>query len=120
MNWIANYLSNSTGSGAANQLMDADHVGIIHGSLTRLFENAKFLDDAAFIAFTTALCRLSAEASGLPIGEEESSSVNKSARSVSQMNYLVSSVMTNQELFRKYSTRHHLQWKSCDILLFSI
>lgn len=76
-----------TGSGATNQLMDADHVGIIHGSLTRLFENAKFLDDAAFIAFTTALCRLSAEASGLPIGEEEPSSANKSARAVSQMHF---------------------------------
>lgn len=75
--------------------MDADHVGIIHGSLTRLFENAKFLDDVAFIAFATALCRLSAEASGLPIGEEETSSTNKSARAVSQMDLTMISMITN-------------------------
>ncbi|KAG0164957.1 hypothetical protein DFQ30_009163 [Apophysomyces sp. BC1015] len=64
----------------SNQLMDADHVAIIFTSLNRLFENSKFLEDKAFIAFTSALCRLSAEASGVPFKDGEKMSGNKSSR----------------------------------------
>ncbi|KAI9248499.1 hypothetical protein BDA99DRAFT_548865 [Phascolomyces articulosus] len=70
----------STDQPSTSQLMDADHIAIIHGSLNRLFENSRFLDDGAFNAFTVALCRLSSEASGLPSQEEESLPSTKSSR----------------------------------------
>ncbi|KAI9495186.1 hypothetical protein BDB00DRAFT_256465 [Zychaea mexicana] len=58
----------------------SNHIAIIHGSLNRLFENSRFLDDNAFNAFTIALCRLSSEASGLPSQEDESLPSSKSSR----------------------------------------
>ncbi|KAF7724885.1 hypothetical protein EC973_000598 [Apophysomyces ossiformis] len=91
---IRRTLSNSPGSGtgagspnpntgtqpAPNQLMEADHAAVILASLNRLFENSKYLDDKAFIAFATALCRLSAEASGIPFKDNEKIPGNKSSR----------------------------------------
>jgi hypothetical protein len=66
-----------------NQMMDADHLTIINVSLQRLFENSKYLDDESFIAFSSALCRMSAEISGVPFTDNESMATNKSSRAVS-------------------------------------
>lgn len=50
--------------------------------MNRLFENSKYLDDKAFVAFATALCRLSAEATGLPFKDDTNVPANKSTRAV--------------------------------------
>jgi hypothetical protein len=64
--------------------MDADHLTIISASLQRLFENSKYLDDNSFIAFSSALCRMSSEVTGTPFSESsESLSTSKSSRTVS-------------------------------------
>ncbi|GAN02041.1 protein MON2 homolog isoform X3 [Mucor ambiguus] len=56
-----------------NQMMDADHLTIISASFQRLFENSKYLDDDSFIAFSSALCRMSSEVSGTPFIDQASS-----------------------------------------------
>jgi hypothetical protein len=66
-----------------NQLMDADHLTIINASFQRLFENSKYLDDDSFMAFSSALCRLSSEVSGTPFADAEELSSSKSSRAVS-------------------------------------
>lgn len=64
----------------SNQLMDADHLTIIQASLQRLFENSKYLDDESFIAFASALCRMSSEITGTPFSDQDSLSSSKSSR----------------------------------------
>lgn len=63
--------------------MDADHLTIIQASLQRLFENSKYLDDESFIAFASALCRMSSEITGTPFSDQDSLSSSKSSRVVS-------------------------------------
>jgi hypothetical protein len=63
--------------------MDADHLTIINASFQRLFENSKYLDDDSFMAFSSALCRLSSEVSGTPFADIEALSSSKSSRAVS-------------------------------------
>ncbi|KAI9277773.1 hypothetical protein BY458DRAFT_504032 [Sporodiniella umbellata] len=58
----------------------SEHASVIGASLQRLFENSKFLDDSSFIAFTTALCRLSSEVSGVPSQDEDCVLSHKSSR----------------------------------------
>lgn len=62
--------------------MDADHLTIINASLQRLFENSKYLDDNSFIAFSSALCRMSSEVTGTPFSDNEALSTSKSSRTV--------------------------------------
>ncbi|KAL7335661.1 Endocytosis and vacuole integrity protein [Mucor circinelloides] len=63
-----------TGSSHDQQtMMDADHLTIISASFQRLFENSKYLDDDSFIAFSSALCRMSSEMSGTPFIDHASS-----------------------------------------------
>ncbi|CAO3630367.1 unnamed protein product [Mucor hiemalis] len=64
----------------SNQLMDADHLTIIQASLQRLFENSKYLDDESFIAFASALCRMSSEITGTPFSDHDSLISSKSSR----------------------------------------
>lgn len=63
--------------------MDADHLTIIQASLQRLFENSKYLDDKSFIAFSSALCRMSSEITGTPFSDQNSMLTSKSSRAVS-------------------------------------
>lgn len=63
--------------------MDADHLTIIQASLQRLFENSKYLDDESFIAFASALCRMSSEITGTPFSDQDSLLISKSSRVVS-------------------------------------
>ncbi|KAI8636873.1 hypothetical protein BD408DRAFT_396694 [Parasitella parasitica] len=56
-----------------SQMMDADHLTIISASFQRLFENSKYLDDDSFIAFSSALCRMSSEVTGTPFIDYASS-----------------------------------------------
>ncbi|KAI8354550.1 guanine nucleotide exchange factor in Golgi transport N-terminal-domain-containing protein [Choanephora cucurbitarum] len=63
-----------------NQMMDADHLPIISASFQRLFENSRYLDDKSFMAFSSALCRLSSEVSGAPFSDSQSLSASKSSR----------------------------------------
>ncbi|KAI9487745.1 MAG: hypothetical protein EXX96DRAFT_615499 [Benjaminiella poitrasii] len=61
------------------QSIDNDQLSIISASFQRLFENSKYLDDKSFIAFSSALCRMSSEISGAPFTtNDESLSTNKS------------------------------------------
>ncbi|CAO3586280.1 unnamed protein product [Absidia cylindrospora] len=76
----SNMQSISPGQATLSQMMDADHVSIIYTSLNRLFENSKYLDNSAFTDFTTALCRLSAQYSGVPYNDNDHDSVSKSSR----------------------------------------
>ncbi|KAI8971243.1 hypothetical protein BDB01DRAFT_811861 [Pilobolus umbonatus] len=64
------------------QFMDADHLTIIQASMRRLFENSKYLSDDSFIAFATALCRLSSELSGVSFTTDLLPSSSKSSRAV--------------------------------------
>ncbi|RCI05076.1 hypothetical protein CU098_010695 [Rhizopus stolonifer] len=64
----------------SSQVMDADHLPIISASFQRLFENSKYLDDASFMAFASALCRMSSEVSGTPFSDDQSLSASKSSR----------------------------------------
>lgn len=68
--------------------MDADHITIINASFQRLFENSKYLDDDSFIAFASALCRLSSEISGTPFNDPETLSGNKVSRNVNHLHHL--------------------------------
>lgn len=75
-----------TGSSHDQQtMMDADHLTIISASFQRLFENSKYLDDDSFIAFSSALCRMSSEVSGTPFIDHASSlpTSNKASKAVS-------------------------------------
>lgn len=75
-----------TGSSHDQQtMMDADHLTIISASFQRLFENSKYLDDDSFIAFSSALCRMSSEMSGTPFIDHASSlpTSNKASKAVS-------------------------------------
>ncbi|KAI9254748.1 hypothetical protein EDC94DRAFT_678828 [Helicostylum pulchrum] len=71
---------NSNSQPNNNQMMDADHITIISASFNRLFENSKYLDDESFIAFASALCRMSSEVTGTPFSDDQSLSKNKSSR----------------------------------------
>jgi hypothetical protein len=71
------------GQPTLSQMMDADHVSIIYTTLNRLFKNSGYLDNDAFTDFTTALCRLSAQYSGVPFSDGALDSSNKSSRAVS-------------------------------------
>lgn len=64
-------------------MMDADHVSIIYTTLNRLFKNSGYLDGNAFTDFTSALCRLSAQYSGVPFNDGALDSSSKSSRAVS-------------------------------------
>ncbi|KAL0093822.1 hypothetical protein F4703DRAFT_1831802 [Phycomyces blakesleeanus] len=80
MSSVSGHQNTATGQSMNNQYMDADHTAIIQTSLKRLFDNSKYLDNDAFVAFTTALCRLSAEASGVHFSGGEEISTSKSSR----------------------------------------
>ncbi|CEP19238.1 hypothetical protein [Parasitella parasitica] len=65
---------------SSNQMIEADHLTIISASFQRLFDNSKYLDDDSFIAFSSALCRMSSEVSGTPfIGHASSLPANSKA-----------------------------------------
>ncbi|KAI8376178.1 uncharacterized protein BYT42DRAFT_573702 [Radiomyces spectabilis] len=59
---------------STTQMMDADHIAVIQTSMNRLFENSKYLNEQAFIDFATALCRLSAEFTGVNFHDTDASS----------------------------------------------
>lgn len=99
------------GNPSTTTMMDSDHLAIIQTSFKRLFENSKFLDDTAFMSFTRALCRLSAEASGAPFGEPGEPWNVKSVppRSVSIRCFVLKSSLIVANIFIIRPRRHGLR-----------